>query len=119
METSGSARWYLVLVLGCLLALLGLRLPGGSSASKASPNKIGGKKRSAHGEVLTQAGGGSAAGNCCTHLSFSRTRLFFYFIAMVGLCGVAFEVLIVKYIRRCRPPRSPLGGAAPCRPSYP
>ena len=47
METSGSAPWYLFLVLGCLLALLGLRLPGGSSASKASPNKIGGKKRSA------------------------------------------------------------------------
>ena len=96
MDTSGNP-WYLVLVLGCVLALLGLRLPGGSSASKASPNKIGRKKRSTRSEVLTQAGGGSAAGNCGTHLSFSRTRLFVYFIAMVGLCGVALEVSIVEY----------------------
>ena len=102
MDTAGSAPWYRfvgTLVLGCLLTLFCLLRSGGSSASKASEGKKR-SKRAKKNAALTPTGGDSTAGDFGTHPSFSRTRLFFYFIAMVGLCGlcgVAFEASIVEY----------------------
>lgn len=88
-----------LIMMGCILALLGLLRSGASStsASKAGPHK-GQKssKRAKKNRVLTQAGGGSTACICRALLSVCHTHLF-YFIAIVGLFVVAFEASIVKY----------------------
>ena len=73
-------------MLGCL-ALLGLGQQS-SSASKAGPILVEGQKRAKNNEVVTPSGGDSFAGNCGTRLS--RTH-FFYFIAIVALCGVKYN----------------------------
>ncbi|EOD21936.1 hypothetical protein EMIHUDRAFT_255172, partial [Emiliania huxleyi CCMP1516] len=74
------------LVLECLLALLCFQLrSGGSSASKVGPNKVEGQKRSKNAEkdeVLTPAGGSTPL---------------IYLIAVLVLCGVAFEASTMKY----------------------
>ena len=56
----------------------------GSSVSKTGPDKVDGQKRSRRAkenEVMALTGS--------TQIFF----FFFYFVAMVGLCGVAYEAL--------------------------
>ena len=83
-DTAGSSPWPLLMsaLMGCLgFSAVALKWSG-SSASKTSPGKVDGQKRSRRfkeNEFMALTG---------------STQIFFYFfsfVAMVGLCGVAYE----------------------------
>merc|ERR1719197_75761 len=83
-NTAGSSPLLIGALMGCLGFSVVALSWSGSSASKTGPDKVDGQKRSRRAkenEVMALTGS--------TQIFF----FFFYFVAMVGLCGVAYEAL--------------------------
>ena len=92
---AGSSPW--PLLMGALVGCLGVSVVAlkwrGSSASKTGPDKVQKRSRRAkenEGMALT----GITAGACRTQIVF-----FFFFVAMVGLCGVTYAASNARYTR--------------------